>query len=179
MRNVTWTASLAFGATLVAVGSMAFDYPWWLTVMFQPHESVVADIPVETIDKKWAAASLLRDLPMPPLASDAGKSVADHGGSFDVQADLDGDGRNERAVVGVYATQSGFYGRFLLLLATDKKGKTKHRVFVQPGEPGFSVMYLEKNRLFWAICMECEGRCEVLARYKSGPKCESCCVEEM
>jgi len=179
MKSFTWTAGMALGAALLAVGGMAFDYPWWLTVTFQPHESVVADIPVEKIDRKWSAASLLRDLPMPPLASDPGKGVADHGGSLDVQADLDGDGRSERAVVGVYSTESGYYGRFLLLLATDKKGRPKQRVFVQPGEPGFSVMYLEKNRLFWSICMECDGRCEVVARSKSGPKCEACCVEDL
>ena len=162
-----------------AVPVSAYDYAWWLTVEFAPTKSAIESIPLRDLDPSWTAASRLREDDLPPEAFVRGESLRDHGGSFEVSADLDGDRKAEKALVGVYRAISGEVGEFLLILDGGHHGRWKKRaLFTTAGKAGFSVLFYRNKRLLWASCMECDSSCEV--RSTAGEwtlDCGSCCDE--
>ena len=165
--------SLVLGGT----GSGNLDDAWWLTARFVPHDVAIEAIPVRELDSRWVAAAALKAAVLPVEASSAGESVEAHGGAFELSGDFDRDGRIDKALVGVYKTDSGDVGRFLLVL-TVGKGRTwsKRALFKQQGEAGFSVLFLQRGRLVWAFCMECDSSCNVTPQRVAWTlKCESCC----
>jgi len=141
---------------LAASSALALGYAWWITVRFVPSETTLAGILVGQIDPTWKRASLLKDAALPPEASQPGESLADHSASFVIDADLDADGHQESAAVGVYETTDGNFGRFLLINNDDQRSLLK-----LPGEAGFSALWHKEGVLSWATCMECDYYCDI------------------
>lgn len=174
----TGLVSATILSLLPAAGGRAqIKYAWWLTTSFTPGDTSIESISVRHLNIAWVAASKLQDAELPAEASEPGESVEDHGGAFEIKHDLDGDGRAEKAVVGVYRTDAGEIGRFLLVLTAVKRGRwAKRALFLEAGEAGFSVLFLQNRRLVWAFCMECDSACEVIpSRGAWRLKCHSCC----
>ena len=135
---------------------------WWLTAEFATEGKSVEGLPLIAFDSSWVAASALREDMFPPEAREKGESVAEHDGHLTLTMDLDGDHRPERAVVGVYHDSAGAAGRFLLILAQDRRGRLRKKaLFAEPGSAGFSVLYRADATVVWSFCMECDTACAV------------------
>jgi hypothetical protein len=156
----------------------AVDYAWWVTATFAPRDAEVEGIALRDLDRDWLRASVLRAADLPATATDPGESVEDHAFSLALQADLDGDGKPERVVVGVFQSKSGGMGRFLLILGKSNNASswTKRALFAVPGTAGFSAIRMEDGRLVWVTCFECDSACEVSYRWwRFRLRCTSCC----
>jgi hypothetical protein len=101
-------ASVAAAALILAL-AMPLDaagrrqdvlYAWWVTASFQPTGGEVEGIPVQMLDATWQRASVIRPSDLPAAAARPGERLEDFGVTLAVQADLDGDQRPERAIVG-------------------------------------------------------------------------------
>lgn len=140
------------------------EYAWWVTARFAPAADTILSLPVNLIDSSWSKATVLtRDL-MPSRAGDDPSALASattFGFCFD--GDFNRDGKKDRAAVGVYQTRSGEQGRFLLILTEtgpDRWQKTFLHTF--PGDPGFSLLSLERGGgLGWWTCMACDNWAEL------------------
>lgn len=175
--------AVVLGVLLSAVVSIeaaaqGISYAWWITATFQRNDEAVEGIPVRELNSGWLRASTITASALPSEATQAGETVEEHGFSFVLDADLDGDGRNERALVGVFQTVSGETGRFLLILGkpSSRGPWVKRALFSEKGAPGFSAVALLDGRLQWVTCLECDIGCEVVRswwRYRL--KCYSCC----
>ena len=155
--------ALVFTVSLAALAIAQIEYPWWVTARFDAVDQSIESIAIHEIDSSWSAASPLRPDALPADAAKLGERLEDHESVFALDGDFDGDGRRDRAVVGVYRTKAGDSGRFLLVLSADRRGKwSKRALFKHPGEPRFSVLFQESGRLVWAFCMECDAACDVV-----------------
>jgi hypothetical protein len=160
-----------------SLGAHEVGYAWWLTARFEATETAIESLPLQQLDPSWVAASLLRDALLPPEASVAGESLEEHGANFEVVGDLDGDGRAEKTVVGVYRTRTGEVGEFALVLSRGRAGRwNKRALFTVAGEAGFSALIRDGKHLRWASCMECDSYCTIIpARRKWSLQYHSCC----
>jgi len=161
-----------------ACGASAQTFAWWITSTFVPRDSSIEGIPVKALNNGWRLASLAQESDLPAKAREPGESLQDHGFRFAVEADLDGDGRLERCVVGVYEEASAATGRFLLILSRENSRSPWHKraLFVSAGVAGFSAIAMRKGHLQWVTCLEGDSACEV--RSRSGRytlRCSSCC----
>jgi hypothetical protein len=94
-----------------------------------------------------------------------------HNGAFEALRDLTGDGRIDKAIVGVYRADTGEVGRFLLVLRAGDGGNwLKHSLIKLPGEARFSWLRNETNQLQWWFCLECDNMCTVVAT-ETGTEC--------
>jgi hypothetical protein len=66
--------------------------------------------------------------------------------------------------VGVYRTDSGERGGFLLILTADQRGRWAKRALFKNPEGRFSALLQKSGRLVWTFCFECDGTCNVLPR---------------
>ena len=152
------------------------NYAWWLTARFTPTTDTVGSIPIRAIDPSWVKASLLTRDMLPPKAAAPGEWT-DTTYGFVREGDFNQDGRQDRAMVGVYQTKSGEVGRFLLVV-TQRQAGTWQKAFLAttPGEAGFSVLFPEGDGIGWSSCMECDS----WANLRSTPRgyelqSHSCC----
>jgi hypothetical protein len=126
---------------------------WWLKIHFSPCDTEIYGIPVRSIHPSWRTASLLReeDIPLP-------KPLAGTGLMFELTNDFNGDGRTDKALVGVYQTETGT-GRFFLILSERAPGVWR-RAFLRlyPGDPGFLALKIlfDATVQLWT-CMDCDG----------------------
>jgi hypothetical protein len=169
---------LALAMPLAAAGRrQEVQYVWWITASFQPTGEEVEGIPVQMLDATWQRASVIRPADLPAAAARSGDRLEDFGVTLSVEADLDGDKRPERAVVGVFETVQGEVGRFLLVLGRAGDGGRwfKRALFTVKGS-SFSALKLEGRTLLWFGCLECDVVCRaVLKRGHFRLQCESCC----
>ncbi len=142
-----------------------YNDAWWLTARFRPAADTILSVPVNLVDSSWSKATVLtRDL-MPPQAHDDPGALAETGTfGFSFDGDFNGDGRRDRAVVGVYRTRACEQGRFLLIL-TEIRPDHWQRTFLRavPGDPGFSLLSRERaGGLGWWSCMQCDNWAELV-----------------
>lgn len=165
------------GVLALSLTASAEQHPWYVGYEFPVEGIAIEGIPVKLLDPGWVAASPLQGLALPPQASEPGETLAEHDASFETTKDLDGDGRREKALVGVYRTKGGDTGTFLLVLRQSANGRWRKRaLFQEPGKPGFTVLHAGREGLEWATCMECDTSCKVIpARGEWTLKCSSCC----
>lgn len=136
----TVASALVF-AFLVGTAPLRAEYAWWVTADFRPGDSTIAFIPIHDLDKDWVSASVLRDQDLPPAASVPGETLKEHGAALQIDGDLNGDGRSDKALVGVYRGRRGNTGAFLLVLTRTATGRwTKAALFKSPGRPRFSAI---------------------------------------
>jgi hypothetical protein len=151
---------------------------WWVGATFTPRGTVIEGIQIGDLDRAWKRASIISPSDLPPEARKPGDTIEEHGFSLALEADLDGDGKRERVVVGVYEATSGETGRFLLVLSQGRRtGQWEKRaLFQQKGPPGFGAVSIVKGRLEWVDCLECDSGCDVIpTRGGFKLRCESCC----
>jgi hypothetical protein len=169
---------LALAVPLDAAGRRQdVHYAWWVTASFQPTDGQVEGIPVQMLDATWQRASVIRPSDLPAAARRSGDRLEDFGVALSIEADLDGDKRHERAVVGVFETVQGEVGRFLLVLgkARDSGRWFKRALFTVKGS-SFSALKLDGRTLLWAGCLECDDECRVVPkRGRFRLDCQSCC----
>ena len=142
--------------------ALAQNYAWWVTVRFEPEGTSVDELAVEDLDPSWVAATALTEAILPEEASEPGRRIQDYGESFEVSWDFDGDGRLEKAIVGVYRSSAGEAGRFLAILEADVDSWSMESLFKQPGQTGFSVLRDNDRQLEWWFCLKCDLMCVVL-----------------
>jgi hypothetical protein len=125
---------------------------WWLDIRFETNPSSVLGVPAGRFDPTWhsARALSLADLEgqLPP---DEVQNFSTSAFAFEMAADLNGNGADERIVAGVYAGSDGSSGR---LLAVVENG-TPLEHFSAAGEPGFSALLDSDGEVRWYQCMEC------------------------
>ena len=153
-------------AVVVALprAGVAQGFAWPVTWSFRPMTTVIEGIPVETLDPSWRRASLIRPDDLPIASMKPGERLEDSDVSLSTEADLDGDGRSERAVVGVFETGRGELGRFLLILGRSGAvpAWSKRALFQVKGGSMFSAVALRRGTLTWYGCLECDDQCEVI-----------------
>jgi hypothetical protein len=133
------------------------SYAWWVTARFTPTGDTVGSIPIRMIDTSWAKASVLTRDMLPPKAAAPGQWT-DTTYGFVREGDFDHDGRQDRAMVGVYQAKSGEVGRFLLVVTQRQAGKwQKAFLATTPGEAGFSVLFPAGDGIGVSSCMECDS----------------------
>jgi hypothetical protein len=127
------------------------------TYRIQPTAKTILGIPVAKLDKKWALASLVTEENLPADAREDLGRVANPTARFVVEGDFNHDARHDKAVVGVYRTQKGDEGQFLLIVTQAASGSWgvaylgKH-----PGFPGPGLLYDTPEGLTWALCTACD-----------------------
>lgn len=153
-------------------------YAWWLRVRFEPIGDRVLGVPIGRIDSTWDLASVLTGDMMPLEATR--QSLPDSVRRFEIDADFDGDGDKERAVVGVYRDRVGNAGRFVLILTRRGRSWESAAVFTQPGEAGFSILTAATQGVAWLTCLECDSW--VTIEWSAGEyvqRSHSCCDPEL
>lgn len=177
MKAIVFSAAVALSMP-AGGGAQQVLYAWWVTATFQPREEAVEGMPLRDLDPDWLRASTLRPADLPPEARQPGQSPEEYGFSLALEADLDGDGRPERVVVGVFQTRAGELGRFLLILGKSKNSSpwVKRALFSDKGAARFSAVAVMDGKLQWVSCFECDTACEVVHRWwRFRLRCSSCC----
>ncbi|MDH5434940.1 MAG: hypothetical protein OEY19_13435 [Gammaproteobacteria bacterium] len=131
---------------------------WWLTVEFAATETHIEGIPVTKLDPSWVSASALtrEKIPKEALASDEMDPMKEFNYRFDIEKDINGDGKNEKILTGVYKDKNKKSGRFVLVLEKDKSKWKKSFVFSFEEKSGFSILNeTSEGVIFWTFCMEC------------------------
>lgn len=153
------------GLVVVApVPGNAQGLAWWITWSLRPMSRTIEGLAVETLDPSWRRAALIRPDDLPIASTKPGEGLEDSGVRLAVEADIDGDGQPERAVVGVFDTSRGELGRFLLIL--DRSGRAqpwrKRALFQVRGGNTFSAVAVKNTVLTWYGCLECNDQCAVV-----------------
>jgi hypothetical protein len=132
-------------------------YAWWVNARFTPTDTTVLGLPIRVLSAEWERASVLAREMLPAESESDPSALADSAFSFMHRGDFNGDGREDRAAVGVYETAAGTHGRFFAIVSAGESGLPEV-AFVEtfPGNSGFSVIYSERDTLTWFFCMECD-----------------------
>lgn len=170
--------TICFLSFMVAFPTISFEeLASWLNVKYAPIQDKIESIPVEAIDKSWSKVLVLSKENQP---QDVLKDLEDreqHGYRFQLEGDFNKDGEKDKAVVGIYEDKAGIMGRFLLILTKAKSGVwEKAFLYKSPGEPGFSILFYEKEHLSFSTCMDCDEFADLIwekGNYRL--KWDSCC----
>lgn len=134
----------------------AQTYPWWMTARFERDRSSVEAFTVQELDPSWSSATVLSEAILPVEALELGQRVSDFDATFEATGDFDGDGRGDRAVVGVYETRGAELGRFLLVLTADAAGGWRREALFEQSGPlsRSSCLGLTSQRFMhgWSSC---------------------------
>ena len=151
---------------------------WWVNWSLAPSATEIEGIAIRTIDRTWRRASVIRASDLPPGAQQRGERLEDFGFALSVDADFNRHRRTDRAVVGVFETTAGEFGRFLLLLGRRNGSDrwTKQALFTVNGAADFSAVAFKDGQLEWVGCFECDDFCTVIRRFgRYRLRCENCC----
>lgn len=137
----------------------ATEYAWWVNIEYEPGKTEILNIPLSDLDANWAFAEPLSIAAVPPEDLQVFKrDTAASGYSFTKQGDFNLDGRQDKAIVGIYKEKNGAGGRFLLVLAEAENNKwIKSSLLKSPGKAGFSILSIDNGTLAWYFCMECDA----------------------
>ncbi len=139
-------------------------FAWPVTWSLRPMFEVIEGLPLGALDPSWRRAALIRPHDLPIASTRPGEGLEDYGMRLSAEADLDGDRRADRAVVGVFETDQGELGRFLLILSRSGPASPWHKraLFQVPGGSTFSAIALRDTVLTWYGCLECDDQCAVI-----------------
>jgi hypothetical protein len=130
---------------------------WWVDAHFDATGESIAMIPAAQLEKGWRYASPLTESAIEKFRdSEENDAYAEHGFRFELESDLNGDGRAERVLAGVYQTETGETGRFILVLAPNPDGGWE-KAFVSslPAHQNFSALLQTDGEVRWSFCMMC------------------------
>lgn len=129
---------------------------WYLSARFAATDSQIAGVRLSAIDTSWAAASVLTHEILPPEAATNRYDPIRSSAPFSRVGDFDGDGVQDKAVVGVYRTHDGEAGRFLAIFSDVSGDPHLTGLFTFAG-PVFSHVSGTAEGLRWASCMSCDS----------------------
>lgn len=156
---IAGTAVAQEGEVEVQISLEPAHYAWWLRVTFTPTHTQIRGIPVKELNQSWRRASELKKEYLPKhLLYEGGSDLMDQSGiAFSVAGDFNNDGSADEVLVGVYETDSGKRGSFLLILSRSTSGRWQ-KTFLEedPGGAGFSGVSWDQERLWWLHCMMCD-----------------------
>ena len=135
---------------------------WYLSARFAATDSQVAGVRLSAIDTSWAAASVLTQEMLPPEAATDRYVPVRSSAPFSRVGDFDGDGVQDKAVVGVYRTHDGEAGRFLAIFSDVSGDPHLTGLFTDSfAGPGFSHVSWDTYGLRWWYCMNCDSWAEI------------------
>lgn len=150
-------------AAALPVGSAAAEDAWWKTFELEPRDTELLEVPVDRVNREWVRATALESsaLSAAQRAELAGKKR-----QFVVNGDFNGDGRPDRALVGVYQDKQGKRGSFVALF-TRRDDRTWQPVYSEVGDEPlqFSVLHQPPDnpyRLYWDHCLDCRSSAAVI-----------------
>lgn len=122
-----------------------------------PKATSILGIPVARLDPEWTLASLVGQENLTAESMRYLESTTDTAYRFAADGDFNGDGRRDRAVVGVYRTRKGEEGQFLLIVTKRRPGTwTPTYLSKNSGFAGPSLLYPQPERLNWVPCISCD-----------------------
>lgn len=125
---------------------------WWVSEAFTPSETNVKGIPVTQIMPDWERALLINEEYFKERLSESQfRDIQKSRLKFVLQVNLDDTPNEETIVVGVYEASSGEKGKFMAIY----RNSDLIKLFTDAGNPGYSSIFLEGNRILWYKCMEC------------------------
>jgi hypothetical protein len=143
--------------------TFAKDLPyqaWFLKIRFTPKDTIIEGINIHEIDSTFIKASILDD--SLTNKNDPEYNWPSNNYKFTIEKDINGDGNNEKVMVGVYKDKNDSLGQFVLILSKMAKNKYKIANFVKmQGEAKFHVLFNKNNDVCWADCMECGFFCTI------------------
>lgn len=142
----------------------AQNYAWWLTKSYAPSEATIAGLPVASLRPSWKSAQTFTPATFTRKEHADMYSAPDFRPVWEVRRDINGDGRQDRAIVGVAKTKANKLERFLVILTQDGKGGWKKdyvnytQTSPSDGDRGFSYL-VDRGRygISWNDCFECDG----------------------
>jgi len=130
----------------------------FLRVRYVPVEDRIDSVRVADIDRSWSRVLVLRKTNQSEEVLREVKANESFGARFSVDGDFNGDGKPDKALVGVYQEKSGATGRFLLVLTELKPGVWRKSFLAKfKGEPGFSILFVEGATIDFATCLRCDA----------------------
>lgn len=139
------------------------NYAWWLRTEFVPVHEQIRGIPLQQLDSSWRLASELTKEAIPrELLYEAGSDIMKESEvSFFRSDDLNHDGVEDLAIIGVFQDEAGKRGSFILILTKDQTGNW-HKSFLENlGKPTFAALSQKDPMEIW-FCMDCDFGVEVL-----------------
>jgi len=135
---------------------------WWLGAEYHPFGQTVRGIPIKEISSNWCKANEFSKKLFPKELTDGLRgadveTIEKDGGAFSVVRKFDGENQ-QTALVGVYETCDRNVGTFLMLLKTNRNGKSRI-AFLKEYENAFFayLMPRPKNRILFADCYGCDS----------------------
>lgn len=131
-------------------------YAWWLRTEFMPVHKEIRGIPVQQLDPSWHLVSELSKeaIPKELLYVGGRDSMKSSRLSFSRSGDLNHDGAEDLAIIGVYQDNEDKRGSFILILTEDQNGKFQKSFLEHVGEPAFAALSENDPMEVW-FCMEC------------------------
>ena len=128
---------------------------------FVPTDTNIESISVKKIDPLWRKALSIRMEVLPQEFQEFLAKELPNKNSFEATGDFNGDGKPDRALVGVYEDETGKLDRFLIILTEDRSGVWQKSFIAtdHAGRAGFSqISWDEKSRrLLWSVCTNCDS----------------------
>jgi hypothetical protein len=111
-------------------------------------------VPVKEFNRDWRSALIhhLDQVPQDIGAYDVRNQMNQYGWVFELTADIDDDGNQEKVGVGVYATAEGARGTFMIVIGAVG---VKFLEVTNPGKAGFGVVRFNEKGIEYAGCLGC------------------------
>ncbi|MBI4738103.1 hypothetical protein HY772_00805, partial [Candidatus Woesearchaeota archaeon] len=139
------------------------NYAWWLRTEFVPVHKQIRGIPLQQLDSSWTLASELTKeaIPKELLYENGSDIMKENGVSFTRSDDLNHDGVDDLALIGVYQDEAGKRGSFILILTKDQTGNWGESFLEKLGKPTFAALSKKDPMEIW-FCMYCDFGVDVL-----------------
>lgn len=150
---------------IVEIAPEPANSAWWLRIRFYPVHDNIRGIPVKELDPSWRKASELKKEAIPVELLTERTSDGEYNDlmeyfdtAFSVTGDFNIDGSGDMALVGVYESENGEYGKFLLVLTKSDAGNWQ-KLFIRKyeGRPGFGVLKRNVSNIELWSCFYCDG----------------------
>ena len=153
--NIIKHLIVALAISFMSTGCKAqnkLDKAWWMTIELRPSQLKLNNLPVTDFNDNWIAASYLKnDRIKPHINKPDYEKFISSPFKFEMQADLNKNGKNEVYRTGIYKYKDNSEGVFVSIFENEKLIK----IFSDSSHKGFSALLLHNNQLRWYRCMEC------------------------
>lgn len=129
---------------------------WWLTEALAPRDTVLLGIPARSIVPTWRVASILAAENLSEEARQDLLARPPGGPAFRITGDFNRNTEQDVVAVGVYRSDDGVDGNFVLILESRGNVQSVDTVLVTRGRPTFSALTALSDSSFaiWN-CLDC------------------------
>jgi hypothetical protein len=163
-----WASAAMAQQSFVTLKPLTSNVAWYLRAEFHALHKEIRGIPVARIHESWCKATEFTLKGLPQEALDENPELSDGSYVFAVDANLDGSGSMQTALVGVFEDCNGTKGSFLLIL--DQGTRNIRFVSAALSDHHFSALRVEADSTLTVMyCMNCDffGRLQWDAEKKS------------